>query len=62
MGKSENGGGGYKYAFVDRIDIFVPQVTDWHQSLVMPSSDPQDKIVDPIHKLMIYSFRNCCNQ
>ena len=29
------------------------------QSLVMPSNDPRDRIVYPIHKLMIDSYNLC---
>ena len=45
---------------MDRIANSVPRVTVWHHeappSRVMPNSDPRDRIVYPIHKLMLDSF------
>ena len=41
-----------QHAFVDRINKSVPWVTVWHHKAL--SSEPRDKIVYPIHKLMSY--------
>ena len=43
-----------QHAFVDRIDNSLPRVTNWH--LVMPSSEPRERIVYLKNKLMIDSF------
>ena len=52
-----------EHAFEERIDNSVPRVTFdiTRQSLVIPSSDPPDRIVYPIHKLMIdsYNIQKC---
>ena len=45
------------HEYVDRIDNSVLRVTAWrHEAVVMPNSDPRDRIVQRIHKRMLDSF------
>ena len=45
-----------KTAFI-KAPTLGPMLGITRQSLVMPSSDPRDKIVYPIHKLMLDSYK-----